>query len=65
MKCVCGYEYVVDLTRAGRIIVKGDDRFVRVDGTFTIECDSNEGGTHLEKVVLHACPKCGTVRMDQ
>jgi len=72
MRCgACGYEYEVEyenkqgMRYQGIRVVKGDKEFTKVDGAFAVECDSNEGGTHLEKVTLKACPKCNTVQLER
>ena len=60
MKCVCGYEYEVDFYSKGSSkIVKGDEPFIRIYGTFLINGD-DWGNTKVE-TKLYACPKCNTI----
>lgn len=63
MKCgACGYEYEVDYKRMERVIIKGNEDFIDIKGTFYIENNSDD--PYREKVIeasLIACPKCKTV----
>lgn len=65
MKCVCGYEYEDKWNPAGKKydIIKGDKKFVRIDGFFTI--GQNDYYHRTVAVGLYACPKCGTIRMEE
>lgn len=67
MKCaVCNYEYEEEyVNENGRKFYKptiGDDEFIKINGSFTIEGDWY--GT-IQEVNMYACPKCGTVRMEK
>lgn len=65
MRCVCGYEYKDKWNPAGMNydILKGDEEFIRVDGSFTIS--RNDCYHRTVAVGLYACPKCGTIRMEE
>ena len=69
MKCAaCGYEYEQryggGMNGTEEIVVKGDDKFVRIGGHFTRPESSHGYCSALQEVQLYACPKCGTVRME-
>lgn len=69
MKCVCGYEYEDKWNPAGRNydILKGDEEFIRVEGSFTISRNDwcHDWCHRTVAVSLYACPKCGTIRMEE
>ena len=58
MECVCGYKYEIDWTDNEGRVIKGDEEFIYIDCHVTIREDFED-----KKVYLHACPKCGTVKM--
>lgn len=39
------------------------DKFIKIQGSFNINIDSNYGGTYKEEVSLWACPICNTIQM--
>lgn len=69
MKCVCGYiyedEYIKRENKPGfdRIVIKGDREFIHISGSFTIASDRYYSS--VKQVELYACPKCGTIRMEE
>ena len=67
MKCICGYEHESGIDDEGewQDNLIGDAEFIRIEGTIFRKYVTN--GTYLglyEDVDLFACPKCGTVRME-
>ena len=66
MKCACGYEHKSGVDDRGnwQDNLAGDEPFLRIEGSvFRIKTD--ERYSEYEDVSLHACPKCGTVRMEK
>jgi len=64
MKCLCGYEYEEDWVDGNLVTVKGTDKFIEIlvkGHEFQKRADAY--WVEYEKVSLHACPKCGTVKM--
>lgn len=61
MKCpVCNYEYIKDYVKPEND--KGDEKFIFIDGHFTVKNTSYYGGIH--EVGLVACPKCNCIILD-
>lgn len=64
MKCsACQYEYEEEWKRGGDyIVIKGDDRFIVISGTFLVERGGWDAGK--KEIYLFACPKCKTVKIE-
>lgn len=65
MKCVCGYEHQTKWNQElefGETVV-GDKPFEEIRGNFT-RIARDTYSRHIVDVTLYACPKCGTIRMD-
>jgi len=58
-KCsACGYEYEENWNHMREEIIKGDQKFIRIKGSFHIENDYYGGE---QRVNLIACPKCSAI----
>ena len=66
MKCaVCNYVKEAEWENEDMQKI-GDEYFIKVRGNFTIQKDRDYGyGSDIKEVSLYACPKCGTVRMEE
>ncbi len=67
MTCVCGYEYEYEYQptpdgpkKYEKVILKGKEDFIRIQGNFTIENEYHYGVTQIS---LFACPICSTIKM--
>jgi hypothetical protein len=60
MKCLCGYEYVSNFDEQAN---KGDEAFIEIELSNSIQMQIYKGMGDYEKVSLKACPKCKTVKM--
>lgn len=63
MKCVCGYEYeaVIDDDHFNTAVTKGDDPFIKIEGSFHQTIEGYY--TRIQQVKVYGCPKCGTLKM--
>lgn len=62
MKCaVCGYKHNEYDLETDHVISDDISEFIRIEGNFT----TKKGFYRdiIEEVSIHACPKCGTVRI--
>lgn len=68
MKCTaCKYEFVQDFINGDQknnYIVKGDDFFISIVGSFHMVIDRGSYYEEEKRVSLKACPKCNTVILD-
>lgn len=66
MKCICGYAHEDGIDDNGdwQKNLIGDKKFIQIRGNFFIEDDYSYHRDE-ERISLYACPKCGTVRMDE
>jgi len=69
MKCICGYERrSYDLGEDDTAINKDGPRFISLSGVFFREIhykDRGYGGGDRAECYLYACPKCGTIQMEE
>lgn len=65
MKCgACNYLYEEEWNRedSEMVIKEGDDEFITIHGVFLVDNSGWHKGKH--EVYLFACPKCGTIRIE-
>jgi rubredoxin len=57
MKCICGYEYEMELTNNNMHleVIKGDKPFIKITVTTL---------TGFGEIDFFTCPKCGTVKVE-
>ena len=59
----CKYEVEREWDSGVRLFVKGDEDFLNIEGSFHRESEHRDGGSYTKKVYIHACPKCGTLKI--
>ena len=63
MKCfACNYEYEADYKNMEIVVLKGDEEFNYLKGSFFI--NGSDYFRTPSEVTLYVCPKCGTVKID-
>lgn len=69
MKCLCGYERIEDhkieeRTKEEPEFKNGDEDFHRSQSPIRIKMSDAPFSDQMEDRYLHACPKCGNVKIE-
>lgn len=74
MECVCGFEQgYAWITPEGEsdwdseniMVNPSGDRFIKIDGGFTVDSEMRWDSGTTKKVRLYACPKCATIQLKE
>ena len=69
MKCICGYEHKQEFVNENGVhyykTTVGDNKFIKIKGTFLLQKEYDYAPDAIEEIDLYACPKCGTIKTSQ
>lgn len=66
MKCLCGHKNKHnELDEKYNIIKENDNKFIKINGNFTVVRDEDGYHEHQKNVFLYACPICNTIQMKE
>lgn len=63
MQCICGYEHETEFVDKELKTTKGDEPFIRIEGSVFRIRNETSYFSNYDDVSLYACPKCGTIKM--